>query len=288
MTKKATFIFSILWILSLLLAGCAQATSTVVPPQALPTETSQPAASPTDTAQPPADTAIPTAEGGFNFEGVSLTLDSAIASGAQGEVVPENPGSAEGPYWETVPQYTRITLEGYPLEGTFFEPVIAVYPVEDFRRISPPAAGVLDSLQTLLQEQPAEAPDQLPLLPIFNAGQVFHSNVEYLDFQNGRGVRFLTLLAQYPAPVNNNELFYAFQGLTSDGRYAVSMILPVNHPSLPASADALSTADLEAIAQDYNTYRNETSAALEAQPPDSFTPGLEQLDALVASLQIEK
>ncbi|MEO8354588.1 MAG: hypothetical protein ABI621_01610 [Chloroflexota bacterium] len=45
-----------------------------------------------------------------------------------------------------------------------------------------------------------------------------HPLMQVINFQNGRGIRFLTQYAQYPAPINNHELFYHFQGLTNDGK----------------------------------------------------------------------
>jgi hypothetical protein len=101
-------------------------------------------------------------------------------------------------------------------------------------------------------------------------------------------VRFLTIYAQYVAPVNNQDLFYTFQGLTADGRYFVSATLPVNHPSLRADLNAFSTSELDTITKDYDQYRNDAAAALATQPNASFTPSLERLDALIASLAIEK
>jgi hypothetical protein len=61
-----------------------------------------------------------------------------------------------------------------------------------------------------------------------------HVQVQYLDFKNGKGVRFLTWYSQGIMPVNNHELIYTYQGLTGDGTYYVAAVLPVNHPSLPA------------------------------------------------------
>ncbi|MDX1436583.1 MAG: hypothetical protein R3335_07230, partial [Anaerolineales bacterium] len=191
-----------------------------------------------------------------SIDGVSFSLDPAVAAGAQGQVVPENPGSQDGPYWEVHPQYVSISLDGYPLSGTQMNPGIYIYPIEDYGRLSPQAGGILDSLKDFLVQKPSDA-DQIPFLPIFNAGQVFHSNVDWLDFQNGSGVRFLTIYAQYPAPVNNQDLFYTFQGLTSDGRHSVSVILPVNHPALPADLAAVSESEMEAILHDYDLYRED-------------------------------
>lgn len=220
------------------------------------------------------------------YEGVSFELDSAIATGIVGETVPENPGSSDGPYWEILPQYVRISLSGYPLSETSLSPIIAVYPVDRYRELSEHAGGIIDGLEEMLAQK-AAAPDPIPALPIVNAGQVFHSNLEWMNFGNGSGVRFLTIYAQYPAPVNNQDLFYNFQGLTDDGRYAVSISMPVNHPSLPASPSVFSQSEMEAIINDYDGYRSEMAAELSARSGGEFTPDLAKLDALVASLEVK-
>ena len=227
---------------------------------------------------------VPADGNNYSYQGVQFSLDPAVASSVSGRVIPENPGSADGPYWAVNPQYVDIALGGYPLTQTAFSPVISVYPVEDYRRLSSMAAAVLDDLSSLLAQKPA-AVDKMPFLPVMNAGQVFHADVQYLDFQNGSGVRYLTLYAQYAAPINNQDLFYTFQGLTSDGRYFVSIILPVNHPSLPASMNDLSASELEAIIQD-PSYYGRMAKTLEPLASDTFTPDLGKLDALVTSLAI--
>jgi len=242
---------------------------------------------PADTGPAPTYAPIQITEGRIIYEGVSFLLDPAVAAGASGRTVPENPGTPDGPYWEVNPQYVNISLAGYPLAGTFFSPAISIYPVEDYRRLDPRSGETLDDLENLLAEEPA-GENQIPFLPVMNAGQVFHSNVQYLDFHNGSGVRFLAIYAQYPAPVNNQDLFYTFQGLTADGRFFVSVILPVNHPSLPADLNALSQSEMEAIAQDPETYYRDMAATLSAWPGDGFKPDLAKLDALIASLAIER
>jgi DNA-binding CsgD family transcriptional regulator len=220
------------------------------------------------------------------FEGVRFELDPAVADNANGQVLPENPASDDGPYWEVYPQYVKIPLTDYALSDTAFAPVVAVYPAAEYRRLSAQAGEQLDILQTMLAGRPEDA-SPMPFLPIINMGQVFHSNVQYLDFRNGSGVRYLTQYAQGINPVNNRELFYTFQGLTADGSQFISITLPVSHSSLPADPSALSEAEYTALVQNSNYY-NETAAALSAQPDDSFAPSLGQLDALVESLLIER
>ena len=222
----------------------------------------------------------------FVFENVSFVLDSAVATSANGQHLSEVPISQDSPFWESHPEYVSISLDGYPLSQTTLQPVIAVYPVSDYRQMGNQVGKILDNLGDVLGRKPADE-RQMPFLPLMNAGQVFHSNVKYLDFQNGSGVRYLAVLAQYPAPVNNQDLFYTYQGLTSDGRYLVSIILPVNQSSLPMSANALPVSELESLAKDPAYYGN-MAGKLNALADGDFSPDLAVLDALVASLAIEQ
>ena len=254
---------------------------------------------PTHTALVPSPTPLPTAGpeptfgpiqpsgSSYSLDGVSFELDQVVAASVSGRIIPENPGVQDGPFWVVNPRYVEFALDGYALSETQQSPVIQVYPVEDYRRLSALADETLDTLASFLAEKPAAA-EQIPLLPMINAVQIMRSNVAYVEFQNGSGVRFLTQYDQYPAPINNQEMFYAFQGLTSDGRYFVSAILPVNHPSLPMNADELSIPELEKIAMNANNYYGMISADLSAQSDGSFIPDLGKLDAMIASLVIEK
>ncbi|HEY9088525.1 MAG TPA: hypothetical protein VIO36_10180 [Anaerolineaceae bacterium] len=223
----------------------------------------------------------------FSFEGLSFVLDPINATGANAQVIPENPGTAEGPYWEAAPEYLSVELTGYQPADMFHKPVITVYPVDDFSRLNPTAAETITNLKALLAEKPA-APSRIPTLPVWNAGQVFRSNVRYLDFQNGSGVRFLAIYAQYVAPVNNYDLFYTFQGFTADGRYVISVILPVNHPSLRGSPNDFSQAEMEQMINDAENYYSVMAADLESRPDNSFLPSLAALDTLVQSIQINR
>ena len=85
---------------------------------------------------------------------------------------------------------------------------------------------------------------------------MFLSKPEYLKFENGSGVRYLTMYGQGFAPINNHDLFYSFQGLTADGRYWVSVIMPVNHPSLQATYDDPLPADFAQFAENFENTSN--------------------------------
>jgi hypothetical protein len=271
----STFVIA-LAVIPLLLAACQPATVPPAPtlPPAQPTATRPPA--PTQPAAKPTQTpAATTGEIAVNVAGV--------AQGQVSETIPAVPPSQDHPIWDILPEYHRLTLQGYPVTNHLLKPQVFVYPVAELAKYSEGAAKIAADLAVLLQsKQPA---DHLPFLPLFNATQVLHAQVQFLDFKNGKGVRFLTQFDQAPLPVNNRELFYTFQGLTKDGKYYVAAVLPVTHPDLPAT-DKLSAEDAAKLG-DFPAYLTKTAAWLEQQPADQFSPGLAKLDALIQSIEVK-
>ncbi len=213
---------------------------------------------------------------------LSLYLDPVLASGYDCQPVPESAME-----FDVFPAHTEITLQGYPLAGKFFLPHISVYPVGRYTELLPdhiPAR--VTALQDLIGGALADD-SSLPFLPVFNAAQVFHAQYQALSFVGGGGIRFLTEYAQYTAPVNNQDLFYTYQGLTDDGLYWISAILPVNHPMLPS--DALNPpggVSWEDFSNNYGPYISDMINQLNTQPASSFFPNLAALDALVSSITI--
>jgi hypothetical protein len=113
-----------------------------------------------------------------------------------------------------------------------------------------------------------------------------HAHLEYLDFQSGQGLRYLTQFDQAFIPINNYELIYTYQGLTSDGKYYVAAVLPVTHPSLAADASVTGNEPPE-FTSDFPTYLTNVVASLNPQAADTFTPDLTQLDAMMSSLEVK-
>ncbi len=88
--------------------------------------------------------------------------------------------------------------------------------------------------------------------------------------------------------INNQDLVYTFQGITSDGKYYVSIIMPVNLPYLAADYGPSGESEFQTL-DNYPTYLSSTVSQLE-QPEgegvNPFAPSLASLDALVQSLLI--
>ena len=189
--------------------------------------------------------------------------------------------------WFAVPEHDDFTLYDYPLSDTFHKAHIAIYPVAEFLEVNPIAEETVAELETFLALKPKD-PDNVPLvLPVFNAGQMITVQVEYLTFEGGSGVRFVTQYGQAAWPINNSDLFYAYQGFTDDGLYLISAILPVSHPSLPADGDTFIGDEYDAFINAYEAYLLDIESQLDLEVPESFFPQLTDLDAMMESMQIE-
>jgi hypothetical protein len=163
-------------------------------------------------------------------------------------------------------------------------PRIVVYPVAAYSAVHHLARVQIEQLQALLAARPSTPGGLLPYLPLHNAAQVFHSQVAYLTFTNGAGVRYVTAFSQEASPITNQQLIYTFQGLTDDGQYYVAAFFPVTTAVLP---DTVKVDDWEAFSVNYSTYLAETKAVLNDLTPLDFTPDFTLLDAVVASLRVE-
>ncbi|MCX6055458.1 MAG: hypothetical protein NTZ74_11210 [Chloroflexi bacterium] len=230
----------------------------------------------------------------MNLGGIYMVVPPCLANSASGEIVPGIPYDENSGPMEYYPTHRLITFTGYPLSGKFFEAKLRVYPVAEFAAMNSMINDQVILLQFMIASQ-ATLPDQsIPLLPVFNAGQVFRAKVQFMGFQNGQGVRFLTEYSQYYAPVNNYDLFYTFQGLSADGKYWVSATFPVNAAFLPENPNAPAPAGGIAVPLSSSaTYESDMLAyyplavgALESAAGDAYTPVLNCLDQYIQSLQI--
>jgi len=144
-------------------------------------------------------------------------------------------------------------------------------------------SGRMDELLSAIATQ-SEDDEGIAVADLFNAAQFIRSQVEFINFQNGTGVRFLSQYGQAAGSIGWPNLFYAFQGFTADGAFYISVILPVNHPSLPHPNNV--TMD-NAFYDNFMTYAAEMSIQLNGEDPGMFMPSLLLLDELVESLLVE-
>lgn len=240
---------------------------------------------PTQTVQEIVDTSD---DPDVSFEGITFSLDPNIANGTFPVIIPgKNMGDDYMP-GDTYPTHFEFTFESYAIGDHFHTPKIIVYPVEEFQEISDVAEDTIDNLaQALITRPSGGSMSNLPFLPIWPAAQIFSTQVTYFDFQNGSGIRYLTMFGQGLSPVDNQTLFYTYQGLTGDGRYYLSAVLPITHPALPDDG-ASEIGDWTAFTENWEDYIAETITWIEMQEPQTFTPSLTLLDEVMASFLIDR
>jgi hypothetical protein len=281
MKKPIPYLFPIAF---LLMACGITVNLTPEPATVSPTQIEMPSATVPVTTEPATQ---PVVQANVICNKLSLYLDPLLGSGYNCQTIAEN-ASADAPYFALTPEYIEVTFQNYALAGTFFEAHIDVFPVQRYSQLAPDLVNpLLADLQSLIAGGTAGS-GGMPLLPIFNAAQVFYGQAAVIQFQNGQGVRYLTEYAQYSAPINNHDLFYTFQGLTNDGQSWVSVILPISNPILPANGDNPPNGQSwEDFSNSYETYLSDITAQLNLQSPGSFTPTINMLDALINSIVVQ-
>lgn len=155
-------------------------------------------------------------------------------------------------------------------------------------------------LQRTLDEMPQhmEIDDtrQMPQLPDTNyfwsgEKQYLAAHIEYMRFQNGSGVRYLTFHS--PIPINEERvLTYTFQGLTNDGQWYVTFVTAAKYDDIGADGKELPEGvtfneNNNGFSGDSRAYFHMMTQKIETVNPDEFTPELPSLDEMMRSLRIE-
>ncbi|HSV85223.1 MAG TPA: hypothetical protein VLH85_01520 [Levilinea sp.] len=232
----------------------------------------------------------------ITYSPLTVIIPQAIASGASGMDFPRV-DSDNAAWWEKTPGHLQVMLgDYYTLQGKTHQPAIYVYLASAYVDLLPAAFESIHRLQNYLYA-PNNVPalDQLPGVPFFNAQILFAAQIQPLSFQNGKGIRYLTEYAQYPASANNTDLFYNFIGVTSDGERYIVAIFPLTTPVLAETSDAGAPLPARGIPYPYmanpnadmDAYYIAVTDLLNAQLPESFTPRLDELDRLIQSIWIE-
>jgi len=194
--------------------------------------------------------------------------------------------------FRVLPAYTSARLVGYATTGRF-RPEVRVFPAADYES----QAASLEPLRAALAAN--DGGYRYGRWLIVNAAQVLQAQLRGQAFQNGAGVRFLAHFAQAVWPFENGDLVYVFVGLTTDGAALVTVTLPVHTAALPDDAGVWQTtglppiptpapdnSNLDAALSAIVAFNAQAAAQLETLGADAFTPGLDQLDALIAALRV--
>jgi hypothetical protein len=252
-------------------------TATLSVPTAVPTEV------------PATKTATPVSEVPVSFENVSFVIPDGLASGADLELVP-GLGEDYEP-WERYPTHPEFLLTGYPTAyGKYTRPEIIVYPAEEYTLINPNGAEQIERFKKILAGTTPTI-ETLPMVPFSGTNPLITAAIQIVPFQNGRGVRTILQIGQYAGQINNEDLFYHFQGLSDDGKYHIVVNLPITARILPATHDVSLPVPEGGVPFDnslgFNSpYYVSVTEKLNALSPEDYNPSLNTLDRLVQSLLV--
>jgi hypothetical protein len=185
-------------------------------------------------------------------------------------------------------QYTG-SIELYPLQDSSVKDLRAAYPELPERVVA--LTRMLHDRSVLPQRYPSGDPKEIPTIQNQMAGQYFLSHARYFDFSWGSGVGFLVQYAQDASEYAvGSRLDYQIEGLTADGKIAVSAYFDVGHPNLPPiEKDGIVTdKNGEPIGeQAYMKYLRQMEKFLDEKSESTFQPSLTSIQALVGSLRFE-
>lgn len=264
--------------LLLLLAACGGdelGTPEGSPTTTEPTLTVAKALSPTPTVSPTPESIE------VEAAGVSFSYHKTLAKTVTDEKIPAQLLGIEGGgrYFRGVPDYAYFTFD---VERPGGRPsTLVIQPIKDgngeyYGTLDNFYRAELERLESQLAEKPSTSA---------NPGDV---QLAYLDFASGEGVRTISYLASAlgPEPITNQEIYYVFRGLTSDGSMYVALTYSISTDVLSDTV-SLTAEELQTIASDSQGYIRGIMDSLSSLSEEQFRPQLALLDEMMGSLSID-
>ena len=126
----------------LFLTACSQVPGPTTEPSPLPTLSSTETPKPTTTPTQRLVSLVPLFNGTFH-----LAIDpGTLAATFYEETNPAVEDSESVPYWEALPEYSQVMLEGYPISDHLIKPQIFIYPLAELVAVNDSAGQVVESL----------------------------------------------------------------------------------------------------------------------------------------------
>jgi hypothetical protein len=186
-----------------------------------------------------------------------------------------------------MPEHIVFLLDTYPIKGIA---KIMVFRAPEYAGYSDMTQKIVTTLSALQYQPGRPIPNDLKL-------GAFNAQAQPVSFKNGQGLRFITEILTGVAPISNDQIFYYYQGITNDGAYFVSAVLPISAPFLASDGKPDSPipsngipfpghTDPNATSTEFDTYYSAVAEKLNTAAPDDFTPTLTALDKMIQSLQI--
>ncbi len=233
-----------------------------------------------------APTTAPTPSGlPVNFGNVSLVIPSGLASGASFSTSVDVEYPYINPSFGDMPEHTVIELNGFSLQGKI--PRILVFQADQFAQYTESTQKIIAALQALPAQSNTDVPADL--------STTFFAQTKFLSSSNFYGIRYLTEVLDGYSPINNEDIFYYYQGLSMDRKYYIEALIPINSTFLAPDSNPDSAVPVDGIPFSVNSmgdvtaiqnYYNAVKDKLNTADPSAFTPSLGLLDELIQSIHI--
>lgn len=278
-------------ILALTAFGCVVITDLFSPRQNVPEPVEEPSqASVPEPDQPDEDEDFIGAQDGagpdmgdeveLNIGGIQLFYDPGLIAEIHGEWQ-EGSGSSMNEPWPAYMHYDLLLDAG----------TIDLIEVFSLEYASASYETALDEIEGLLRAKHTQGLECIPEVSRDTAyqqcdHQQFVSNLKYLNFKNGQGVRWVTVYAiQDAVAVSNESLVYRFQGLTDNGECYLKASFRITHDQLPDVSMLPNELYTDMTGDLLNAYFEGFQMMLDYYP-DGFSPSLEHFDAMIESLAV--
>jgi len=220
---------------------------------------------------------------GSDIAKLKVELDTTgIAKTTKVEIVPKDPYVKEEEVIDLngSPMHVRILFDGKQLkygDNSFNEPHLLIYPMADYVALFPKDRKTafnkrIAVIKKIIATKSTKGVQEIPVLPESDGHEFCHDQEKYLKFNQGAGsgVSYVTVYGNGDPPVNENDFFYSFQGLTADGKYYVAFYWPVKATGMPKD---LPLAKSEKYLQTLSRAK--------------YSPSLDVLDKVVSSITIK-
>lgn len=184
-------------------------------------------------------------------------------------------------------------------------PKINIYPIAEFRQafaVSKKLMGEFDKeiefLQKIISRNIGKK-DELPRIPFYDGSVEILTHFKKLAFKNGYGIAYITQYnVNYATIINNQELVYVFQGITTDKNYYILAILPISLKDLPETSQnnrfgnyelPQTYFDAKTDPKKFNDYKNYLASVeklINKQNPTDFNPDLNKIEETLSSLEV--
>ena len=158
--------------------------------------------------------------------------------------------------------------------------------VKDYAAAYPYFYKNYQSLETILKTKDFKVSVNHDL-PDWNQGdciQSIHAKAAIIETPWCVGLQYISTCLQEATQLDNDRLYYKFEGISRDQRFYISIEVPITHASLPLPAPGLESAASPIV----DSYFTQAEKTLNKYSDNSFFPTLQSFTDLIQSLKTVK